>query len=94
MNQTQEITIKKTMTKNIGNILKEEFGKSLLHRVEDLNRIFTPLSFRERIEILYDYFAEKDVLLTSSFGTKSVFLLHLVNQIRPNQRVHFINTTF
>ncbi len=62
--------------------------------VEELNRIFTPLSFRERIVTLYQYFEEKEVLMTSSFGTKSVFLLHLMSQLYPKQRVHFIDTTY
>ncbi len=62
--------------------------------VEQLNELFTPLTFRERLEKLYDYFAEKEVLYTSSFGTKSVFLLHLIHQVRPSQTVHFIDTTY
>lgn len=61
---------------------------------EELNALFTPLGFRERLEKLYDYFPEKAILYTSSFGTKSVFLLHLVSQIRPTQAVHFIDTTY
>lgn len=62
--------------------------------VEELNAIFTPLNFKERLEKLYDYFPEKMVLYTSSFGTKSVFLLHLISQIRKSQKVHFIDTTY
>ncbi len=62
--------------------------------VEELNEIFTPLNFRERLEKLYEYFPEKEILYTSSFGTKSVFLLHLISQIRPSQTVHFIDTTY
>lgn len=62
--------------------------------VEELNAIFSPLGFRERLEKLYHYFPEKEVLYTSSFGTKSVFLLHLISQIRPSQTVHFIDTTY
>ncbi len=62
--------------------------------IEQLNAIFTPLTFRERLELLYRYFPEKQVLYTSSFGTKSVFLLHLISQIRPSQTVHFIDTTY
>lgn len=62
--------------------------------VEELNAIFTPLSFKERIKKLYDFFPEKDVLYTSSFGTKSVFLLHLIHQMRPSQTVHFIDTKY
>ena len=62
--------------------------------VEELNAIFTPLPFKERISKLYDYFSEKEILYTSSFGTKSVFLLHLISQIKASQKVHFINTTY
>ena len=64
------------------------------YTVEELNAIFTPLSFHERIKRLYDYFPEKKVLFTSSFGTKSVFLLHLVSGVRPDHRVYFIDTTY
>lgn len=62
--------------------------------VEHLNEVFTPLGFKERLEKLYEYFPEEAVLYTSSFGTKSVFLLHLISQIRPSQAVHFIDTTY
>ena len=62
--------------------------------VEELNTIFTLLPFKERIERLYQYFEKKEILFTSSFGTKSVFLLHLVSQAEPCQKVHFINTTY
>jgi len=62
--------------------------------VEQLNEIFTPLSYQERIRLLYHYFKIEDVLYTSSFGTKSVFLLHLISKIQPKQLVHFIDTTY
>ncbi len=62
--------------------------------VDDLNRIFEPLDFYGRIKKLYKIFNVDDVLLTSSFGTKSVFMLHLLKQIAPKQKVHFIDTTY
>jgi phosphoadenosine phosphosulfate reductase len=62
--------------------------------VELLNDIFVPLTFEERIRSLYKYFDEKDVLFTSSFGTRSAFLLYFVSDIRPTQKVHFIDTTY
>lgn len=62
--------------------------------IEQLNAIFTPLTFSKRIAKLAEYFTDKEVLFTSSFGTKSVFLLHLISQFRPEQTVHFINTTY
>jgi len=80
------------MTKNIGKILTQKRGIEL--SVSELNKIFTPLSFKQRIEKLYQYFDVSEVLMTSSFGTKSVFILHLVQQMQPKQSVHFINTTY
>ncbi len=62
--------------------------------IELLNDAFEPLPFEDRLRLLYKYFDEADVLMTSSFGTKSVFLLHLLHRIRPAQKVHFIDTTY
>ena len=77
----------------IRQILHEKDWKYQL-TLDELNEIFTPLSPAERIEALYTFFDEAKVLYTSSFGTKSVFLLHLISQVRPSQKVHFIDTTF
>ena len=74
------------------NSQKESHWRDL--SIELLNDIFTPLNFRERLRLLYKYFDTSDVLMTSSFGTKSVFLLHLISEIQPKQKVHFINTTY
>ncbi len=62
--------------------------------IDLLNDIFSPLSFKRRLELLYKYFDKEDVLVTTSCGTKSVFLLHLIHRIQPEQKVHFVNTTF
>lgn len=62
--------------------------------LEHLNAVFTPLSFRERLHLLYAYFSTSEVLVTSSFGTQAVFLLHLIHQLKPSQRIYFINTGF
>lgn len=59
-----------------------------------LNQVFTPLGPLERFHLLYAYFKESEVLVTSSFGTKSALLLFLVHMIRPTQVVHFIDTTY
>lgn len=74
--------------------MQQQAAQSKPFSVEELNAIFTPLSFKERIARLYLYFGKKEVLFTSSFGTKSVFLLHLLKQIEPDQKVHFIDTTY
>lgn len=62
--------------------------------IDLLNDAFSKLPYEDRLCSLYKYFREEDVLMTSSFGTKSVFLLHLIHQIRPSQKIHFIDTTF
>ena len=83
------------MTKYIGKkVIAGEKNKTPILSIEELNEIFTPLHYRERIVKLYEFFEEEEVLYTSSFGTKSAFLLHLISQIRPAQQVHFIDTTY
>ena len=62
--------------------------------VEELSEIFREHTFEERIKKIYDYFDLEEVLVTSSFGTKSVFLLHLLSKIQPDQKIHFIDTTY
>ena len=62
--------------------------------VDALNEIFTPLPHQKRIRLLYQYFQQREVLFTSSFGASSAFLLHLVSRTSPSQPVHFIDTTF
>jgi 3'-phosphoadenosine 5'-phosphosulfate sulfotransferase (PAPS reductase)/FAD synthetase len=62
--------------------------------IELLNDLFMSMPFEKRIPMLYKYFEEQDVMVTSSFGTKSIFLLHLLHRFRPTQKVHFINTTY
>jgi phosphoadenosine phosphosulfate reductase len=57
-----------------------------------LNKKYGPLSPAHRIAELYSDFS--DVLLTSSFGTTSVYLLHLFSRIHPAQPVHFLDTTY
>lgn len=56
------------------------------------NELYAKLSPEKRIERIYrDY---EKVLLTSSFGSTSVLLIHLFNQVNPDQELHFINTGF
>jgi phosphoadenosine phosphosulfate reductase len=59
---------------------------------EELAARLAGLDFEERIFELYEHFSEQDVLVTTSFGVNSAMLLHLVNRVRPAQKIHFINT--
>ena len=67
---------------------------SLEDQVTELNRRYEQLSFTERLHQLYRDFSKEDVLMTSSFGTKSVFLLHLISRIQPQQKIYFLDTGF
>jgi phosphoadenosine phosphosulfate reductase len=60
--------------------------------VEALNKKYTPLSPEQRIAELYTDFS--NILLTSSFGTTSVYLLHLFSSVHPEQAVHFLDTSY
>lgn len=59
-----------------------------------LNEVFTPMTFEERIRHLYRYFPEHEVMMTSSFGTKSAFMLYWISKLRPSQRIYFLDTTY
>ena len=60
----------------------------------ELNRVYRPLSFAERIERLYRDFRPEGVLVTSSFAATSAYFLHIISSIRPQQVIHFIDTGF
>jgi len=90
------MTEKENMTNSIAPIFTEKdkgIGE-LEFQINYLNRNFKDLKYRKRLEKLYDTFDTSEILVTSSFGTKSVFLLWLISQIQPKQKVHFINTTY
>ncbi len=64
------------------------------HTASELNKLYKTLNPRKRIERLYEDFDDGDILFTSSFGTNSSYLLYLLSEINPNQKVHFINTGY
>jgi|GEM_PF-4775318 len=64
------------------------------NNVNQWNARYSPLTFEERIEQFYKDFGDKKILLTSSFGTSSVLLLHWVSQANQSQKVHFVDTTY
>lgn len=60
--------------------------------LKEINEKYIKLTPLQRIEQLFkDY---EKVLITSSFGTTSAYLLHLINQVKPGYEVHFIDTTY
>ena len=57
-----------------------------------LHERYAPLSYRERLARVFADFDR--VLVTSSFGTTSAILLHLLHQVKPAHPVHFIDTNY
>ncbi len=60
--------------------------------LDELNKKYLQLTPEQRIQELYKDFSK--VLFTSSFGTTSVFLLHLFHKIKPEEIVYFLDTTY
>lgn len=53
---------------------------------------YAQVDYRERLERVFRDFDR--VLVTTSFGTTSVNLLHMLQQVKPGHPVHFIDTTY
>ena len=60
--------------------------------LDKINKKYLLLSPEQRIKELYSDFSK--VLFTSSFGTTSVFLLHLFHKIKPDETIYFLDTTY
>lgn len=63
------------------------FNRTSKNAEQTLHELFSPLNYRQRLEQLYTHFAPEKVLFTSSFGTNSAFLLWLISQIQPQQKL-------
>ena len=60
--------------------------------LQELNQRYEQMSVEDRITNVY---RDSDkILFTSSFGTSAAILLHLVSKLKPEQKVHFIDTTY
>jgi phosphoadenosine phosphosulfate reductase len=60
----------------------------------ELNDLYHPLSFEERLHRLYTDFSPEKILVTSSFAATSAYFLHIISRIRPEQVIFFIDTGF
>jgi phosphoadenosine phosphosulfate reductase len=66
----------------------------MLPTVELLHEQFVLLSPEDRIRQFYETFGHLKVMVTSSFGTSSLYLLHLLHKVNPEQEIYFINTGY
>ncbi len=66
--------------------------------LDALNRKYKSMTPKERIIAFYNCMecmgTQDRVLLTSSFGTTAVFLLHLFYDANIRQKIHFLDTTY
>jgi len=59
-----------------------------------LNLEYQPLDPQGRVNRLFKDFAPGKILVTSSFGSTSAILLHLISKVSPKPAVHFIDTSY
>lgn len=62
--------------------------------LKQLNNQYAFLSPEGRLQNLFKDFSDKRILVTSSFGATSIYLLHLIRKVAPSQPVYFINTGY
>ncbi|MFY0650616.1 MAG: phosphoadenylyl-sulfate reductase [Cyclobacteriaceae bacterium] len=86
----------KAETQNVIAGLSEalEDPKTRAEYIKLLNDKYHSMTIKERVHALYEDFAEKDVMLTSSFAATSAFLLRVFSQIHPSQKIYFIDTGY
>ena len=63
-----------------------------IDHIVDLNQQFINLSPKDRVIKLFEEFDE--IVFTSSFGTTAGYLLHLINEVKPDQPIYFLDTTY
>ena len=61
---------------------------------DEFNLRYSYLSPEQRLNKIYQDFDPEKILVTSSFGASSVYLLDLIHRIRPDQPVYFIDTKY
>lgn len=59
-----------------------------------LNKEFEPLTFQERMSLLFEKFNPEEILITTSLGSTSSILLHLLSKAASQQPIHLINTGY
>jgi phosphoadenosine phosphosulfate reductase len=66
--------------------LKESLAK--------LNEKYDLLSYQQRMEQLFADFDHDRILVTSSFGTTSAIILHMISKVAPNHPIYLVNTGY
>jgi len=61
---------------------------------ETLSTEYKTLTPEARLERFFQDFADARIFVSTSLGTSSAILLHMLNKINPNQDVYFIDTGY
>ena len=85
---------KKPEAMGINLLWKLNLGNAQAVNLEALNAKYKKLHPTERVKQLFKDFYASGILVTSSFGTTSALLLHMLHRTRKNHPVRFINTGY
>ncbi len=69
-------------------------GAPPAYDLEQLNAVYSPLNFEQRLQRLYQDFDPAKILVTSSFAATSAYFLQIISRSRPEQPIAFIDTGF
>lgn len=62
--------------------------------LSELNQKYGNLTYLDRLKLVFDEFDPEKILVTTSFGSTSVVLLHLVNKVRPGHPIYLVDTGY
>ena len=63
-------------------------------QLAQLNDRYESLSQLERMKQLFNDFSPDRILVTSSFGTTSAIILHMISKVAPDHPIYLINTGY
>ncbi|KAA3615805.1 MAG: phosphoadenylyl-sulfate reductase [Calditrichaeota bacterium] len=62
--------------------------------IQHCNDTLNDLSISERIRYIFTCYSPEEILITSSFGISSAYLLYHISRFEKKPDIHFINTGF
>ena len=67
---------------------------SQINTIESWNKQYKSVSSMDRLKKLFNEVDHDKILITSSFGSTSGVLLHLLSKVAPDHPVYFVNTGY
>jgi phosphoadenosine phosphosulfate reductase len=63
-------------------------------RLLELNDRYGNLTYLDRLKMLFGEFEPEEILVTTSFGSTSIALIHMISKVAPRHPIHLINTGY